>query len=179
MSKKAIIWSAVVAGFIAIGGGAFVVIKEQMRLLKSYCYRIKGFKINSIKVDDVNFDLSVAFRNQSNLSINIIGYKFDISVEGISAGTISSDKTQTLKPKAITDLTMNVKFSPKIALSNVLSLLNFTNKIISDKNNVQIMIDGYVSAKHSFIKVTKMPISMTMTIGEALSDDPNLEKCAI
>lgn len=177
-AKKTVIGIGIIAGLIAIGIGISKLLKEQVRLLFSYCYRIKNARIKSFKADSVEMDLIILLRNQSDITVDILGVDLDVYIEGVKVTQIKDSELITWKARSVSDVGFNIKFSPKdIFKSSELSKLLV--KAAYNYKDLSVRTVGKVSVKHSFIKAKNVPLDITMTIADILKDDPTLEKCEI
>ena len=170
---------AVPMGFVALGAGLFMHFKEQIRLLKSYCYKIRNVVFKNVTQDKIDMSLQLAIRNQSDIDIDISKYQLDIFIDSVKIATITDSIKQKMKSKAVSNIALNVSMNPKQVFKNTNDLIAIVNKFLFDKNNLTIGIKGTLSAGSSFLSFANLPIDMTMTFAEISKDDPTAYKCKI
>lgn len=177
--KKTLLGIGVIGGIIILGIGLTKLIKEQVRLLLSYCYRIKNVRLKSFKKDGVEMTIDFALKNQSDITLEITDFNIDVYLEGVKVTTIKKPSMDIVwKAKEVSVIPIDVVFNPQ----DVFKSSQLTDLIVKASYNyskLNIRTVGTVSAKHSFLSAKNFPLDLSMTIAEAMSDDPKLEKCTI
>jgi LEA14-like dessication related protein len=179
LNKKAFYITTAVLAACGLFYGGYIVITEQIRLLKSYCYRIKNVKVRTANKDLIEFQMDLMFKNQSDVDVDIKGYKFDILIDSIHVGFVESKTAQIIKAKTVSLFSITVKVLPKEVFRDLVQIIGLLAKFATNPNSIVVTIKGNITAKHSIIMVKDLPIEMSMTIAESLSDDASLEKCTI
>jgi len=177
-NQKLIIW-LIVGAVAAAGIGFYMYSKEQVKLLKSYCYKLKDIKIVNATINKLKFDVSLAFKNQSDMEFDLVNYAIDVFAEGVKLTTINSKITQTVAGKSVTDIKFSVDIVPSEVFSDNKKLGSLITKAITNRNSIIIGIDGKITAAYKGIKLKGVPVKMEMTVGDMLSDDDTLYKCTI
>ena len=177
--KKFFLGIGILTGIAVIGLGMAKLLKEQVRLMFSYCYRIKNVVIRSFKKDNVDLRLDFLLRNQSDITLDILSYDFDVYLEGIKVGKLKDDNANIVwKARDISLIGANINFNPSTVF-NASNLTTLLAKAGFNYKQLGIRMNGIVSVKHGFIKAKNIPLDMTMTIEDIMKDDPALETCTV
>jgi hypothetical protein len=176
---KTLLKISVFAGIAVIGYGVYMLINEQIRLIFSYCYRIKNIAIRSFKKDNINLKIDVLLKNQSDIGLEIISYNFDIYLDGIKVFNVKDPDTHiNWAARGVSLVSTEVAFNPT-EVFNATNLQKLLSKSAFNYKQIAVRTKGIVSVKHGFIKAKNVPLDITMTIDEIMQDDPKLEVCTI
>jgi len=180
-TKRTILTVGIIAGLTAIGFGIAKIIKEQKRLLLSYCWKIKNVSIKKFTKDEIDLVLELLLRNQSDIDLDIYKWNLDVFIEGRKVANIDQPSNSGIewKARAVSTIGLYVRFMPAKVFGSANYVVSLIAKFFTNKNNIKIGIKGTVSAKHSIFNVENLEIDMTLTIKDILSKDQSLEKCTI
>ncbi len=160
--KKILIISGVVAlvGFIAYKA------INQYKLLMKYCFNLGDYRLNAISRDQINFEVDLEIKNNSDLTLEMLSYNLYVYLNGIKAAVVSSDKHQSLLPNQFSTLVLNVNINPQdIKEFQDLAVLG---NILLDFKNTKIRVTGGIAAKVSGIKVQGIPVNVETTMKNML-----------
>ena len=173
--KKVLIVSSIIAGVsaLAIWG------KIQYDKLLNFCYKINGFRINSITKDGVDFDLKLLFENKSNIQATIIDYNLDVSINDFALGTVNNTTNTIVKANSVSNLLINVNLKPQKKLEKLVNIvfLWVTNK----KGDLILKVKGTATIEIYGIRVKNAQIDINNTFAELLapSVEDTTNKCNI
>lgn len=165
-------------GIGLIGFGLTWQIMQQIKLAKSYCYKIKGLIFKTTTAENITVEVTIAIKNKSDIALDVLGYNFDFYLNDRLVGVIESDQTQSVVANGVSEVKATISFNPtKLFDKNyALTLLSY---LLTSKERIVTRTVGYVRAKHSFMFPIKVPLDIKMNLKEILADDPNAEQCNI
>lgn len=153
--------------------GIGIYVWQQIKLAMNYCYKLSGFKINKLKINEFDFDLGVKIRNKSNLEAIINGYDFDIFINDKKVSHIQSAQKAFIKAKDVSKLWVNINFNPKEIFKDLSYVADLISYFLTAKEKIIIRVEGNISAQHSFIKIERFKIpAIEMNLKEIMTDDP-------
>ena len=118
----------------------------------------------------------VKFQNKSDMTFNIKGYEFGVFLNGKYIATVKSSVEQNILPNGISDILVDVDITPKEQFT-LEEITRLTIYAVSDRDKIIFTLDGKVTAKLGFVKMT-LPVKFSYTLKELLADDPeSTEKC--
>jgi LEA14-like dessication related protein len=157
-----------VLGAIVIPGGFLlggIYVGSLIRDFKNIDYKFFAFKIKSAGAGFIDLTISLEIINPSNANIDILGYSFDATVNGINAAAIknTTPKTLTKKSSSVLEIPITIKY---------LELINKTdwNKIVEyfltgKTDKIFVTLNGYISGK-----VAKIPITKKIGVSASVKD---------
>ncbi len=164
-------------GAAIIGLGLVYHFKNQISKLKGMCYKIKSFKIVSLKLDKFQFYLNTLVKNDSDVHFDIVNYDFDVLLVGKHISHISSNKVERVSAKSVSELQLLVDFSPKEKFDTA-DALRLAQYGLTDQEKFVITLVGKIKIKSSFITKT-VPVEMTFNLKEILDSKDSTEICDI
>ena len=178
--KKTIIGISLLVGITGLIVGLYLFYKKQMALIMGYCYKIANVNFNSIGVNNIDMDITMRFRNNSDFIIDVTGYSLDVSVNNNYVATVQSNYKQTIANKSVSNLTFNAKFNPAQFFGSA-DLLGLVVSATTDQENFIIEVKGSLSAQVNFINVSNIPIDIKTSLYSILNpvSDTSDEQCTI
>ncbi len=174
--KKYIIIAVIV---IALLVGMGFIAKKQFDKAMKYCYNynIKKSKVGKVSATALVIDFAIDFKNNSDISATLDGYKFDVLINNIKVGDVSSNKDTPLAANSMTTVMVPINVNPSALLSKKLINADTVKNIISDKSKVIMTIKGVMSGGAVGLKIKDMPIEISMSLAEMLapSTEPTVE----
>ena len=161
--------------------GLAIHLNRQWVLITNYCYKITGVRFLTLKTNDVDIDITLKVRNQSDIDIVIKRYEFKIYIDTYYVCDVVNETGFLFAANNVSVIPVKIKFNPQ-ALSNRLKaaeIINLVAKVLTDKDNITIKIEGHLAAKHSFISLPNLPLNVSMTIKEIMATDPNALACKV
>jgi len=108
-----------IAGAIALVTITGAALYLQYKKLMNYCISIKNVKINSLKLNNADFNLFLNFKNNSDLKINIVSQEYVAYLNDKEIARVSSPKEQIISPKSISEIAVNIVFNPSKLLGAI------------------------------------------------------------
>ena len=149
---------------LGVGGvayGLYTFYLKQLEILENLTYRLKGISLGSISLDSTEVNLKLEVVNNSDISITITNYYFDIFVNNIFVGVVkSSNLNQQLKGLggiSTFDVTIKVKNSALIG-TNLISGLR------ENFQNATIRMKGIYGLKKGIIKFKDLQVNETFKV---------------
>lgn len=152
-----------VGGIGIIGYAIWRYYQAQIAFLKDITYQIVGMKFVSISQEAITIDITSRVFNSSNVEVTITEMYLDFYLNGITVGNVTEGKELVIMPQRSTDATIRLTFSPKLILSNIVSLITLS---VAAKD-MSYTAKGYVKMKSSFIRAT-LPFDYQGTVKELL-----------
>ena len=163
-------------GTLAYAGYTFF--KTEMKKLMNWCYKIKSYKINAFDLQHIDMTLQLLFRNNSDFDLTIYGYNLNVYLNDTLITKLSNTISQTINNNSVTLLTLPVN----VVLSGLMDfgkIADLVTKYLTDTSKIIIKVEGTISAGVSGLQVKDLPFSMSMSLKEIMTDDPNAEKCTV
>lgn len=167
MFKKPIFWIIVVAVIAVIA----YVAKEAMALY-NYCWAIAAekTKVISVGVSKVKAEVFIRFKNRSGTNVNILGYKFDVFLNGIKISEVSSKQKQILKGGGMSDLSIMIEANPKeVFKSDKKKLAEIVKYLALDKSKVMFTVSGSVSVGALGITASNIAVDFSMSLKDMMA----------
>ena len=169
----------ILAGSLLLMGiGIGLYVKRQINLLMAYCYKLEHFELIKISKEKIVLRIDMLIKNLSKIDADIRGYDMDILINGRYVTSVVSDEQQYIAPSGVSKFRMDINFDPR-KFFTLPELVNLISLSVFDRKNFIIEIKGNVSAKHSFIAVKNMPISIKFSLDEYLAPSTNSIPCTI
>ena len=179
MNKKVLIIVGVIAGFGLLGYGLFQWYRTQIDKVMQYCYKIKRYKIIQFDMNKILMTIDVLIRNKSAFDMDINGYDMSVYINDVKIAVLKDTLTQKVNNNSLSLITLNVDVIAKNLFTDLKKLGQLIVWSAMDKSKVIIKVQGNVSASSSFIKIKDLPINISMSLQEILTDDPNAEVCSV
>jgi LEA14-like dessication related protein len=179
MNKKLLIGTGFAAGFILLICGLYKWYMVQLDKVMQYCYKIKRYKFNTISLDKIDMTIDVLIRNKSAFDFDVYGYDMAVYINDIKIAKLKDQTNQHIVNNGLSLIKLNVNVLPKEVFKDAKKLGEIISWSLLDKEKVKITVDGTISAGSSFLKVRDLPIKITMTLKEIMTDDPNAEVCTV
>lgn len=155
---------------IAIVGGVGAVIfaiysfyKRQFNLLSQYEYKIIGFKIKKIAVNEVVFDIKYRFFNKSKIEAIVNKIFLKVMIEGVEVGYITENNSFVIPANGSSDIELQVIANPKLLAQNILSISLGGFK----RKDLNFTMDGYANIRSGFVSTT-LPIKYSDVVSSYL-----------
>ncbi len=149
---------------LGVGGvayGLYTFYLKQLEILENLTYRLKRIRLGSISLDSTEVNLTLEVVNNSDISITITNYYFDIFVNNVFVGVVqSSNVNQQLKGLggiSTFDVTIKVKNSAFIG-TNLISGLR------ENFQNATIRMKGIYGLKKGFFKFKDLQVNETFKV---------------
>ncbi len=161
--------AAILFGLVGIAGVAVYYYEHQISILQDLTYQVIAFNLTNISGDLATINLTVRIMSSSTLDATVKGLYIDLYVNGIKLGSITSSKHFVIPARSTTgipgysDVPLQLNFSPKLLLGNVLGL------VVGITNTQDFTIDliGYVQIKEAFLNIS-VPFTYSTTLKQIL-----------
>ena len=146
---------------LGVGGIAFGLYSyyiKQLEILTKLTYKLRGVSLENANLDSVSISLKLEVKNNSDISITIANYYFDVFLNDIFVGVIQNAKAnQNLK--GLGGLSM---FNPKLRIKNrALFGSGLISGLTSNFKNSTLTLKGIYGLKKGLIKIKDLPIDET------------------
>lgn len=177
--KKLFIGIGLLGGIGTLGYGLYKYYMVQIAKAMNYCYKIKSYKINNFSMTNLSMNLGVLFRNQSEFDLDIYGYNITVYINDVKTAVLKSNSKTAIAHNDTTLINMQVDVNPQIIFSDTKKLAQIILWSVTDTSKIIIRIEGTLSAGASFITVKDLPLKISMSMKEIMTDDPNAEICTV
>lgn len=162
----------IAGGVVLIGGSAagYYYYTGQIKALKELDFKIVGYKIISVTLDQAVVQLTIRLINKSAFEVKVEDFSVDVYLDNKKVSNIEPVEPFIIPSKdyngnaSYSDANINVKFSPKLIGLDALSIA--TNYL--SKKDMNIRIVGSARLKSSLVTLT-VPIEYDTTLQEILS----------
>lgn len=158
----------IVAGILAGIGGLAWYLHYQANLLMKYCFNFVGYKIHKLNRERITLEVQMQIKNQSNFDLTINSYDFNVYMNGAYVTKVSSKKSQLIKAKGFSVLSLMIDIEPK--KSKELANWDFLSRILLDVNNIKLKINGSLSATAIGVSAKDIPVNVEMRLKEMIPD---------
>jgi LEA14-like dessication related protein len=141
--------------------------KKQIAAALNYCYKISKVKINNVAKNDIDLDVTVKIRNNSEFILNVTKYSMNVAINGAIVANIASNTPQIIQNKGVSEIVMKVKFDPAKFFKDS-DILGIVIAATTNRKAFIISVNGSLSAKMNFLSLTNIPIDISMTLDEIL-----------
>tara|TARA_R110002167_G_scaffold70465_10_gene198839 strand:- start:641 stop:1123 length:483 start_codon:yes stop_codon:yes gene_type:complete len=149
---------------LGVGGvayGLYAFYLKQLEILENLTYKLKGIKFSGISLSSTDVILTLEVVNNSDISITISKYYFDVYVNNIFVGVIqSANVNQDLKGLGGIS-TFNVKVRVK---NSALIGSNLISGLRENFKNATIRLKGVYGLKKGFIKIKDLEVNETFKV---------------
>jgi hypothetical protein len=155
-------------GVVLFVGGITYYLLEQYRLIRNFTYDILSFNITQFDTNIISGDISILFKNYSNIEITINEFYLDFYFNGYKVGFLQ-DVTPFIIPPSTPNgagqATIPFEFTldPSLIITDVSDILAYTIK----QKDAAIAVNGYASIQSGFIKGT-VPVAYSSTVQQIL-----------
>jgi len=171
--KKALIGITLLAGIGTIGYGIYKLLKEQVKLLESYCWKVKDVIIRKFDLDNVNLTIILLLKNQSDIDVELTDYNLDVLIdEKVVANVYNTTMKTNWSARSVSEILFDVNFNPRNFFTSLKQVTNLAYRVYSEPDNVIIGVKGTVTAKHSFIKIDDIAVDYSTTL-KSIQEDSN------
>jgi len=166
--KKTILGITVIAALATI----VIIIAKQLKLLKGICFNVIRTTIDKVGFGGVYVTLNMEIKNPSKLVMELNKYVFNIYANSKLVAKLQDlNYNKTLKPEGRTEIALKVIINPSSIFGNVITA-DFLRGIAS-KNDIDILIKGYVSANSSGIGVKDYPVEIKNKLSNMVMEKSN------
>jgi hypothetical protein len=151
---------------VGLGGLAYGVYNyymQQLEILNNWDYRILGGKIININPLKVTLQIDVEVTNDSNISVTITDYFFDIFLNGVKVGVVkNASLNQRLEAnggKSFLPMLIEIQTAQFLKGDVVLGLIESVKESTLTQK-------GYFGLKKGFVKYRNIPMSITYKLKE-------------
>lgn len=120
MTKKTIATIGMVAGVGLTLTALFV--SNQFKKLKNFKLGFNKIIIEKASLERLKFSFILNFDNRSDLEIVLSSQSYDVYLQDMLVTTIKGDNMQTIYPKSISLLTLNIDLVPKDIIAKIKSI---------------------------------------------------------
>tara|TARA_R110001606_G_scaffold157449_2_gene300510 strand:+ start:2698 stop:3180 length:483 start_codon:yes stop_codon:yes gene_type:complete len=149
---------------LGVGGvayGLYAFYLKQLEILENLTYKLKGIKFSGISLSSTDVILTLEVVNNSDISITISKYYFDVYVNNIFIGVIqNANVNQDLKGLGGIS-TFNVKVRVK---NSALIGSNLISGLRENFKNATIRLKGVYGLKKGFIKIKDLEVNETFKV---------------
>jgi LEA14-like dessication related protein len=135
-------------GNIGAGVGAFLYY-QYLQLMK-YVIKVKGISVRRLGLKDINFDIFLNFRNESDVKIDIVEQKHKVYMNDIEISNILNYNTNIIQPNSTSVIGFNVSIDP----TKILNIIKVDYmQMLTDPNKVNLSIDMNFKVRLYFFNV--------------------------
>jgi LEA14-like dessication related protein len=139
---------AIGLGVIGAGVGAFLYY-QYLQLMK-YVIKVKGISVRRLGLKDINFDIFLNFRNESDVKIDIVEQKHKVYMNDIEISNILNYNTNIIQPNSTSVIGFNVSIDP----TKILNIIKVDYmQMLTDPNKVNLSIDMNFKVRLYFFNV--------------------------
>lgn len=176
-NKKVVLMTSLVVGFIGLATGTYFYVKRQYDLLFEYCYKLTSVQVVQFALSNIKMKIGLAVKNNADIDININGYNFKVYVNDKYVCDFKSNVKELLPANQVVQLNSVIaEFNPTqvVNAAFAVSLLSY---YLTDKNKINLKIDGYASASHGIFAISNLPMTFEYTLAELLTPSQESGYC--
>lgn len=173
--RKSLIGVGIFTAISAVAIGVYLFYKRQVQLALQYCYKVSNVKFIKVAKDNITLQLFVKIQNKSDFIVELKGYDFTVSLNNKEIAKIVSEKSETLKAQAISELSFMVTCNPA-DIYDPDYLANLIVFAITDKTKLVLSVNGIIHAKMNFVNIKKLKFNYTANAKELLTPSKDTEK---
>lgn len=150
-------------GLLGLGYGIYQYYMTQASILENLDYKILRVKVIGANLQRVEIQLDLEITNDSNISVTITDYYFDVMLNGQKVGEIrNASINQILNNNG------GKSFFPLNIVINTSSFLksNLVLGLVESIKDSTITYKGYFGIKKGFIKFKNIPLNETLKLRE-------------
>lgn len=140
-------------------------LKKNLKLLVDALYNYKLGKYENIKISftNIKFTMNLIFDNKGDISAKVYNQDYKVYANGVYVSKAFNDEVLLIKSNGITKFPINVDISTKDLLK---AGLKNTSEILSDPNNIEIVIKGSFDFKSGIFGMSKFPFETKFKVGD-------------
>ena len=151
---------------LGVGGvayGLYSFYLKQLEILENLTYKLKGIKLSGISLSSTDVELALEVINNSDISITISKYYFDVYVNNIFVGVVqSANVNENLKGLGgISNFNVKVRIKNSALLGG-----NLISGLRENFKNSTIRLKGLYGLKKGFIKIKDLQVNETFKVKE-------------
>lgn len=158
--KKVLIIVALVA---VVGTGLYFYYKKQSSLLEEMTYKIVGFNVQTISLNQTIINLKLQITSDSVIQTEISDLNIDIYLDDFKIGTVNNLAKFVLPAKGYTIVDTKVTILPGETSTHALELIFGYLK----NKDTKVRIEGYAKASVAGLNIPT-PVSYTTTVKQIL-----------
>ena len=165
--KKVLVWTGVLS-IIAVGVFFSAKAMQQISLLKKFCIKFRSAKINTFGWNNASINLTVGFKNKSDIFITLKELNLSILVNNSEVAKVNQSVEQLVGPNSWNDVSFDVIFAPSNILSNLFNS-NILNAALFDFSKLIINAKGSVGISTQYFGISSLPIDISKPLNEILN----------
>lgn len=151
-----------IAAIVGVSGATAIWLKKQYDKLMKNTYELKSFIIKKASLQSVTFSVVYAYKNNTDIDINLVGQEYKIYVDDRFITTIKSDVPVVLKANSITDIPLDITVDPKDMYYKFKDNLI---KALTQKQKLKIKMDSTFRVKFGIFTIpVPYPYEWTQTM---------------
>lgn len=152
------------SGVGLFGYAIYKYLKIQADLLSKFTYSIVDFGIEQADLQTIKGKLSVLFKSDADLEVEVSDFYVDFYLNGYKIGYIQDINKFIIPAHGQSIIPFSYTLNPQLVLGNIVQIV--TQSINLKDETFEVI--GYASVKSGFIKVT-LPIEYRTTLNEIMS----------
>ena len=149
---------------LGVGGvayGLYSFYLKQLEILENLNYSLKKIRVGNISLDSTEINLTLEVVNNSDISITITNYYFDVFVNNIFVGVVKSGNiNQQLKGLGgISTFNVTVKIKNSALIGT-----NLISGLRENLKNSTIRLKGVYGLKKGFIRFKDLQVDETLKV---------------
>jgi LEA14-like dessication related protein len=153
-----------VAGGLALLSLTAATLYWQYTKIMNYCIGFKRIKLNAFSLEKVDFDVTLNFKNNSDLTIHILSQDYKVFLNNEELVQVSNQKSQTINPVSDSEISVNIAFLPRKAGS----IFKNIAVLVASPEKINIRVDIKLKVKLFFITVS-VPYSFKTTLKDIMN----------
>jgi LEA14-like dessication related protein len=162
--RKFLIGTAILGGVGLFAYSIYRYFKIQADLLSKFTYQIVDFGIQQFDLQIIKGQLSVLFKSDADLEVQIDSFYVDFYLNGVKIGYIEDIRKFVIPAHGQSIIPFSYTLNPQILLANIVGIISQTIQIEDEVFEVK----GFARVKSGFIAVT-LPIEYRTTLKEILN----------
>lgn len=133
----------------------------QYKRLMDYCIGFKTVKVNKATGNDVDLDVYLNFRNNSDIKIDIVSQEYQVFINDKKIVDAENKNLQTIAPASLSMIGVKVKFNPSKAGQNIIDVVLALKPVV-------FKVEMKMKVKLWFFTVN-IPYTYTTTLKELMA----------
>ena len=147
LSKKQKWGIGIGLGLLSIGA---LYVRRLIKRIQNFGVSLNNVKVKTFNKEKLNFDVILNYKNNSELTINLVSQKYDVYINDVYVTTMTNDNENVLKAKAISPL----QFSVNLNLPEIDSKIRTSYaKMILEPKNVPVKFVMKFKARVGFLRL--------------------------
>lgn len=160
MAKNPISKILFFSGIAVLVAGTGFYFYQQWLLTDYLCYGLKKFKFKKIGLLSTSIDVILEIENKGELNIDLDRMTFDIYANGTMIASVNQQVKTSIKPLNKAELPLEIDFSPKKIIGNILNIVSATTL-----NDMSFRFVGKAVIKKFGIPIS-IPFDFSYTVAE-------------